>query len=146
MKIRTAPIIFRYTYDPATVPTHGTPLYDNKQAKHIAPTSTIRIGTRYLTPKQVVYILNHPDARPTPTNHDPHITLPPIIRNIDRDPNNILIENLEGAETSRRWDHRHVRADNGTLVSLNLLSTMTDDDLERLGLTFNKTTQSDNKT
>ena len=34
----------------------------------------------------------------------------------------------------------------GHVVPISLLSTMTEDDLERLGLTFNKTTQSDNKT
>jgi hypothetical protein len=149
MKLRTVPLLLRYTYDPDLVPLHGTPLYDTKQARPVPPTNTIRIGAQYLTPKQVVYALHHPGAQPTPTNPDPCITLPRFILNLDRNPRNILIENLEGAEASRRWEHRQVRADNGTIVPVNLFSTMTEDDFARLGLTFNnlrRTTQSDNKT
>lgn len=142
--VRTAPILSRYTYDPALVPTYGTPLYDNKQVKPIYPTSTIRVGTQILTPKQVVYIMHHPDARPTPTNPDPHITLPPFIRNIDHDGTNILIENLQGAESTRRWSAHGVTG--SVFIPKHLLDVMTEDDFIRLGLTPYKTPQSDNKT
>jgi hypothetical protein len=142
--VRTAPLLSRYTYDPALVPAYGTPLYDNKQAKPIPPTSTVRVGTQILTPKQVVYIMHHPDAHPTPTNPDPRITLPPVIRNVDSIPTNILIENLKGAETSRRWCTHG--GTGSVLIPKHLLDVMTEDDFIRLGLTPYNKTQSDNKT
>jgi hypothetical protein len=137
MKTHTATIHARYTYDPRMVTAHGTPLYDQKTARHIRPTATVRVGVTYFTPKQIVYILNHPSAQPTPDTPNPYITIPPYILNIDGDPNNILFENLKTSDTSRRWaNSKYVEAANGALVPKHLLATMSEDDLERFGLTI----------
>lgn len=139
--VRTQPLLTRYTYDPALVPVHGTPLYDNKQAKPIPPTSTVRVGTQILTPKQVVYLMHHPNARPTPTNPDPRITLPPYIRNVDHDSANILIENLQGANSTRRWVMQSTMGE--VFVPKHLLDVMGPEDFIRLGLTPKHAPESD---
>lgn len=137
MKTHTAVIHTRYMYNPHTVQTHGTPLFDRKGARSIKPTATVRTGTDYFTPKQIVYILNHASARPTPDTPNPYITIPPFILNIDGDPNNILFENLRASNTSRRWQgarSRFVEADNGALIPKHLLAVMTADERERFGV------------
>jgi len=138
MKTHTAAIHARYIYDPRMVTEHSTPLYDQKTARHIRPTSTVRVGATYFTPKQIVYILNHPSAQPTPDTPNPYITIPPFILNIDRDPNNILFDNLQTSDTSRRWAGQYVEAANGALIPKHLIATMSEDDLKRFGLTIEK--------
>jgi hypothetical protein len=136
MKTHTAIIHARYTYDPHMVTEHGTPLYDQKTARHIRPTATVRIGVTYFTPKQIVYILNHVSARPTPDTPNPYITIPPFILNIDGDPNNIVFENLKASNTSRRWagKSKYVEATNGALIPKHLIATMGEADLKRFGV------------
>jgi hypothetical protein len=135
MKTHTAAIHARYTYDPRMVAEHGTPLYDQKTTRHIRPTATVRIGTAYFTPKQIVYILNHPGAQPTPDAPNPYIAIPPFILNIDGDPNNIVFENLKASKASRRWAGQYVEAANGALIPKHLLAAMSEDDLKRFGIT-----------
>jgi hypothetical protein len=85
-----------------------------------------------------VYILNHPSAQPTPDTPNPYITIPPFILNIDRDPNNILFDNLQTSSASRRWVKQYVEAVDGALIPKHLIATMSEDDLERFGLTIEK--------
>jgi len=137
MRTHTAAIHVRYAYDPHMVTEHGTPLYDQKTVRRIRPTTTVRIGEAYFTPKQIVYILNHPSARPTPDAPNPYITIPPFILNIDGDPNNILFENLKASNTSRRWQgarSRFVEADNGALIPKHLIATMGPEERKRFGV------------
>jgi hypothetical protein len=134
MKTHTAAIHARYLYDPRMVTEHGTPLYDRKTARHIRPTTTLRIRGVYFTPKQVVYILNHSSARPTPDTPDPFVTIPPFILNRDGDPNNILYGNLKASNVSRRWAGQYVEAKSGALIPKHLIAAMGPEDLKRFGV------------
>jgi hypothetical protein len=138
MKTHTAIIHTRFSYDPRTIPEHGTPLFDRKGARPIKPTATVRVGASYFTPKQIVYILNHPSARPTPDTPNPYITIPPYILPKDGDPDNILFENLKASNTSGRWakHHKYVETENGALIPKHLIAAMGKDDRERFGLTI----------
>jgi hypothetical protein len=113
---------------------YGTPLFVRKNTRPIKPTATVRVGVTYFTPKQIVYILNHPSARPTPEVPNPFVTIPPFILNIDRDPNNILFENLKTSYKSRRWKSKYVVAASGALIPTHLVAIMGPDDFERFGL------------
>jgi len=132
MKVRTFPIAARYRYDPALVPVHGSPLWDTKSARAIPSTATVRVGTQYLTPKQIVYILHQHPLLITETEPNPVLTMPRYILNRDENPTNILIENLKPADTTRRWGN--VVTSSGAFVPKHLLATMTAEDRARLGI------------
>lgn len=136
MKVHTFPILQRFTYDPAMVTEHNTPLYDKKQAKPVAPQTTVRVGNRFLTPKQIVYILNVAPSLITPETPNPECVLPRYILHRDHNPDNILFENLTEAERSRRWDSKLVEGvgPSGPMtVPKHLLQIMTDEDMARIG-------------
>jgi len=137
MKVRTFDIRTRYTYDEGLTTTHNTPLYDNKTARPIPPTATVRVNGQYLTPKQIVYILHHAPA-PTTSDTDPPLALPPYILNVDGNPHNIRIDNLRASLTSRRWGDRCKDVEvNNIIIPRDLLALMTEDDLARFGITRN---------
>jgi len=106
MKIHTKPIFERFAYDASLIPEHGTPLFDRKNAQPFT-SATVRFGARILTPKQVVYILHQPSAKPSDTMPNPTITLPRYIINKDKDADNIRIENLKGSDRTSRWEGHH---------------------------------------
>lgn len=132
MKVRTFPIVSRYRYDPALVPTHGTPLWDTKHARPIPPTATVRFGTQYFTPKQLVYILNKHPALVTPEEPNPSLTMPRYILHRDDNPTNILYENLHAVDASRRW--KNAVTSSGALVPQHLLVMMSAEDRLRMGI------------
>lgn len=145
MKIRPFPIVSRYEYRPDLIPTTGSPLYDRKHERCINPKSTVRVGTQYLKPKQIVYILNHPDARGTETEANPWLVLPMYLLPMDGNENNITIENLKPSGVSGRWTNTNrsvakstecVEAADGTLVPKHLIPMMTPEQLEQFGLTL----------
>jgi hypothetical protein len=132
MKIHTFPVAARYRYDPALVPVHGSPLWDTKHDRTIPPTTTVRVGNRILTPKQIVYILHQHPLLITEAEPNPVLTMPMYILNRDENPTNILIENLKPADTTRRWGN--VVTSSGAFVPKHLLVTMTAEDRARLGI------------
>ena len=145
MKIRPFPIVTRYEYRPDLIPTTGSPLYDRKHERCIKPDSTVRVGSQYLKPKQIVYILHHPDARGTETEANPLIVLPLYLLPKDGDANNITIENLKPSGVSGRWTNTNrsvarstecVEAADGTLVPKHLIPMMSAEQLEQFGLTL----------
>lgn len=145
MKIRPFPIVTRYEYRPDLIPATGSPLYDRKHERCIKPDSTVRVGSQYLKPKQIVYILHHPDARGTETEANPLIVLPLYLLPKDGDANNITIENLKPSGVSGRWTNTNrsvarstecVEAADGTLVPKHLIPMMTPEQLEQFGLTL----------
>lgn len=133
MKIHTFPIAHRYRYDPALVPTHGSPLWDTKHDRPIAPTTTVRVGTRVLSPKQIVYILHQHTRLVTPDEPNPVLTMPMYILNRDEDPTNILIENLKPSNVTRRWA-KAITTESGAVVPAHLLATMSPEDRARFGV------------
>lgn len=138
MKLATAPFLARFRYDPEPPTDAPSPLFDRKSDRYLSPTATVRMHKQYFTPKQVVYIITHPDSVPTPDNPDPAITLPRYLLNIDNDPTNIKAENLKPSKVSRRWadnySKNYIEAPEGFLVPRHMLSVMTEDDLNRLGI------------
>lgn len=143
MRTKAFPITSRYQYRPDLVAEHGSPLYDTKHARCIKPNTTVRVGSQILTPKQIVYVLNHPDARGTPEDVNPTIKLPIFLLHKDGNPMNILIENLKPSETSGRWtnDNRDpqrssecIEAPSGVLIPKHLLATMPQEMLQDIGL------------
>lgn len=135
MRTHTLHIFTRFLYDPTMVDAHGTPLFDRKQSRHVRPTSTVRVDSTYFTPKQLVYILNHPDAAPTPDNGNPFFALPAFILNHDGDATNIAYPNLRAATSSRRWSQtQYVEARNGALIPKHLMAMMSEEDMRRAGV------------
>lgn len=132
MKVRTFPIATRYRYDPSLVPVHGSPLWDTKHARAIPPTVTVRVGTQYFTPKQIVYILHQHARLVTPDEPNPVLPMPRYILNRDDDPTNILIENLRPSSNTRRWDK--VVTSSGVVVPAHLMTLMSAEDRARLGV------------
>lgn len=144
MKVRPFLIATRYAYRPELIPETSSPLYDKKYDRCIPPASTVRVKSQILTPKQVVYILHHPDARGTVWDANPPITLPMYLLPRDGNPNNITIENLKPSSVSGRWtntnrnprlSNEYVEAPDGTLVPKHLIAIMTPEQLEQYGLT-----------
>lgn len=133
-RVHTAAVFARYTYDAALIPVHGTPLYDRKQAKPVHASSTVRLNKKFLQPKQLVYILAHPRARPTDTNPDPTLTLPPYILCRDGDESNLDAANLYASDHSRRW-HSILLTTEGAPVLLHngVRNAMTEEDMVRMG-------------
>lgn len=135
MKIQALHIFTRYRYDEKLVSVHGTPLWDNKHECAVKPTTTVRMGGKFLTPKQIVYILHHPDAYPLPDNLNPTFELPAYIINKDDNPNNICIGNLQARTASRRWSEhnksKHVVSDYGVWFPKDMLALMTYEDMVR---------------
>jgi hypothetical protein len=132
MKVRTAPIVARYRYDPALAPVHGSPLWDIKRARAVPPTVTVRIGAQYLTPKQIVYLLHlHPQLA-TESEPNPTLTMPAYILNLDGDSSNILVENLKPANTTRRWGKPVTYS--GAFIPDHLRTIMTAEDRLRMGI------------
>jgi hypothetical protein len=118
----------QFFYNPASIPTHDTPLYDHKHARYVPALPTVRVGHKYYTPKQIVFLL-----------HNPESALPRYLLNLDGNPNNIRIENLCPSDKSRRWDRNYnpaVDRDTGkdVLIPEHLRAQMTPEDMERLGL------------
>ena len=144
MKVRPFLITSRYAYRPDLIPETGSPLYDKKHERCIAPTSTVRVKTQILTPKQIVYILHHPNAYGTPEEANPLIALPMYLLHKDGNVNNIAIENLKPSSVSGRWNNNnrnpmnsneYIEAPDGTLVPKHLIAIMTPEQLEQYGLT-----------
>jgi hypothetical protein len=142
MKVRTSRILHRYTYDPALIAAHGTPLFDRKTARPVRPDATVRVGAQYITPKQIVYILHHAkmmDILDGPSDDpNPQITLPPFLLPKDGDPNNIRAENLKASTTSGRWAGRRkmVETSSGVMVPREFIGHMPKDMMDDLGVTL----------
>ena len=138
MHIRTLYIFSRFHYDESLIPEHGTPLWNIKRKCPVPPTATIRVGDKFLTAKQVVYLLNLSDAYPLPDDTNPRVELPLYLLNKDDDPNNIRIDNLQARNTSRRWSHhnkqKHVLSDEGVWFPRSMLATMTREEMVRHGV------------
>jgi hypothetical protein len=140
MKVRPFAIYHRYHYDPALIPEHGTPLFDSKTARPIPPTATVRIGSQFLTPKQIVYLLHCHDVRRCIQDPDANpnelVKLPQFILHKDGDQTNIRIENLQPSEVSRRWEGRRKMIDTSYGISIprEFLERLTPDQLEAVGV------------
>lgn len=143
MKTRPFPILARYEYRPDLIPEHGSPLYDRKHERTVKPNTTVRVGSQVLTPKQIVYILHHPNARGTEADANPLITLPMYLIPKDGNPNNIRIENIRASNMSSRWGNTNrnpahstecIAAPDGTLIPKHLIAAMSPEELARFGL------------
>lgn len=133
MKLTAAQVLLihsRYRYDPDLVHEYGTPLWDTKAARPIKPITTVRVGTKVLTPKVIVYVLCR-----RPFNGEP-ATLPKYILSRDEDQSNILIDNLVAAKDNRRWAGRrvHVESDSGVLVPREFIPHLSEAQREELGI------------
>ena len=151
MQITSTSILSRYTYDPDAIPTHGTPLLRLPKRPHqppnpVPPNTTVRIGDKYLSPKQLVHALHQLQFDLSYDGAVPAlITLPRYILNIDGDPNNIRIENLHAAAASRRW---HFITTDGVLIPNKVMRVIPPEDKARLDLLpnpHNDYSQSDTK-
>jgi hypothetical protein len=137
MKVPTARILHRYTYDPNLIEAHGTPLLDTKTAQPVKPNTTVRDGNRILTPKQIVYILHHTKIMGALAGADPEtITLPKFILFKDGNPANIRAENLQASNQTTRWrgQRRMVESVSGVAVPREFLGNIPPDMMDSLGI------------
>lgn len=140
MKIRTLPILNRFTYDPDLIPLHGTPLFDLRSKHPVHPQTSVRIGRKIVKPKQIVYLLHNSNALMIAQDSDgadPEVTLPKYILHRDGNENNIRIENLQASARSTRWQGKYkmIETSTGLRIPRDQVMLMTPEELERYGVT-----------